>query len=178
MKKFVLQSLESFALTLFLLYIHLAEMNQRADWLPPYLLASAVGVATSVYLWRRGQTLNRLFLGICLYFCSGLIGLLSDWDWLNQLYGDLGAAAMLGWIFATGIYTGLASPLGFLGAPAGYFSTRHSSLVLLLACLLALVAALEFSHTPLFGQWLPFIFLFSTRSLLLRLAQKPLAQRA
>lgn len=173
------QCIESLSLTVFLLYIHLADMNARADWLLPYLLASAAGVGAMVYVYRRGLILNRLFIGITLYFCSGLAGLIIGWDWLNQGYGELGAVAMLGWILLAGFIASLASPYGFLGVKSpGYFSILHGSLLLLLADLLAIAAAASFMDNKLFGEWLPFIFLFSMRSLLLHLDKKMLSTAA
>lgn len=165
--------IESLSLTLFLLYIHLAEVNERADWPLPYLLASAAGLGAMAYVLQRGLILNRLFIGITLYFCSGLAGLITGWDWLNQTYGELGAAAMLGWILLVGAIASWASPYGFLGVrSAGYFSVRGGSLLLLLAAVLATTAAASFIGSKLFGEWLPFIFLFSMRSLLLQLDKK------
>lgn len=176
MKKFIDHSLESIALTVFLLYIHLADMTVRADWLLPYFLASSIGMATSAYLWHRDIILNRLFLGITLYFCSGLAGLLTGWDWLNQHYGELGAVAMLGWILAMGLVTSVISPRGFLGVSApGYFSIKAGSLLLLAAGVIATITAVRFMDNPLLGQWLPFIFLFSMRSLLQHLDRKLLS---
>lgn len=165
--------IESLSLTVFLLYIHLADMHTRADWLLPYLLSSAAGLGAMVYMRWRGLILNRLFIGITLYFCSGLAGLVTGWDWLNQIYGDLGAMAMLGWILLAGAMATLASPYGFLGVrSAGYFSIPGGSLLLLCAGLLATAAAASFMGSKLFGEWLPFIFLFSMRSLLLQLDRK------
>jgi hypothetical protein len=179
MKKILDQSIESISLTLFLLYIHLADMAARADWLLPYQLASGTGVAATLYLWRRGIILNRLFLGITVYFCSGLAGLLTDWDWLNQSYGELGAVAMLGWILLVGVVSSLASPYGFLGVRTpGYFSIMGGSILLILACLMATTAAISFMGNKLLGEWLPFIFLFSMRSLLLHLDRKMLSETA
>lgn len=178
-KNIIDQSIESLSLTIFLLYIHLAYMNARADWLLPYLLASTAGLGAMVYVYRRGRILNRLFIGITFYFCSGLVGLITGWDWLNQGYGELGAVAMLGWILLAGFIASLVSPYGFLGVKSpGYFSIMHGSLLLLLAGLLATAAAASFMDNALFGQWLPFIFLFSMRSLLLHLDKKMLSATA
>jgi hypothetical protein len=178
-EKILDHGIESISLTLFLFYIHLTDMAVRADWLLPYLLASSAGVVATLYLWRRGIILNRLFLGSTLYFCSGLAGLVTGWDWLNQGYGDLGAVAMLGWILLAGIISSLISPYGFLGVRTpGYFSIMGGSILLLLVCLLATTAAASFMGNKLLGEWLPFIFLFSMRSLLQHLDRKMLSAPA
>ncbi|ACE82813.1 hypothetical protein [Cellvibrio japonicus] len=170
MKTWLESAAESLPLVIFLAYIQVADMAVRADWLVPYGLASAMGLATSLYLYRRKLIFNRLLLGINLYFFSGLLGLASNWDWLNQLYGQLGAVAMLGWILLTGIASGLASPHGFLGTlTPGYLSLPQNSLLLLVATGLATVTAACFMGNKWLGEWLPFIFLFSCRNLLWQL---------
>lgn len=173
MKTILDRCIESLALMVFLIYLQVADITTRADWLLPYLLASSIGLGAIVYIVRRGILLNRLLLGVAVYFFSGLFGLLVDWDWLNDLYGKLGAVAMLGWIFLTGIVTGGLSPYGFLAVRSpGYFSIARSSGLLLLACAIATVTAYCFLHNRLLGEWVPFIFLFSMRSLLLQLDRK------
>lgn len=173
MKVLLERALESLALMVFLIYIQVVGMATRADWLLPYLLASGLGLGATIYLLWRKTLLNRLLLGITLYFCSGLLGLTLEWDWLNNLYGELGAVAMLIWILLTGVAALWLSPYGFLAVKApGYLSKTQGSILLLLACALAILVASCFIHNKLLGEWLPFIFLFSMRSLLLRLDRK------
>lgn len=173
MKTILNRCVESLALMVFLIYIQVADMNVRADWMLPYLLASSIGLCATLYILRHGILFNRLLLGVTLYFFSGLLGLLAEWDWLNDLYGELGAVAMLGWIFLTGVFTGGLSRYGFLGVRSpGYFSIAQSSGLLLSACAIATITAWCFMHNKLLGEWVPFIFLFSMRSLLLQLDQK------
>jgi hypothetical protein len=172
MKIMLDRGLESLALMVFLIYIQVADMAQRADWLLPYLLSSSIGVIATFYVRHRRILLNRLLLGITLYFCSGLLGLVIEWDWLNNLYGKLGAVAMLGWILITGVVTSLLSPYGFLGVKsAGYFSIAQGSGLLLLACAVATLTATYFMQQK-------FIFLFSMRSMLLQLDRKLLKASA
>lgn len=173
MKTILDRSVESFALMVFLIYIQVVDITTRADWLLPYLLASSIALCATFYVVHRGALLNRLLLGVTVYFFSGLFGLLVGLDWLNNLYGKLGAVAMLGWIFLLGILTGGFSPYGFLAArQPGYFSIAQGSGLLLLACGIATVTAYTFMHNKLLGEWIPFIFLFSMRSLLLQLDRK------
>lgn len=177
MKKTLASILESFSLTLFLIYIHVMEMKITQDWLAPYFLSSVIGVLTSAYLIKRGIILNRIFLGITLYFLSGLLGLTVEWTWLNQLYGQLGAVAMLCWIIFIGVLSSCFSPYGFLGLTQTHiFSIKTGSLLLLLACITATALAWRFTGSKLLGEWIPFIFLFSMRSILLQLGKKDLAQ--
>jgi len=167
MKKLLDNSIASLPLTFFLIYIHLIEIKTRSDWQLPYLLASVLGLGAIIYLYRNSIILNRIFLGITLYFCSGLIGLLIEWDWLNHVYGELEALGMLYWILLVGIMSSIMSPYGFLGMRnPGYFSKTQGSLLLLLSCLIATAVATFFINNILLGEWLPFIFIFSVRSLL------------
>lgn len=172
MKTIFDRCIESVALMIFLIYIQVMEMAVRSDWLLPYLLSTIVGLGATLYKLYNNVLLNRLLLGITLYFCSGFAGLLFGWDWLNDLYGQLGAVAMLCWILITGI-TSLLNPFGFLGVETqGYFSVMQCSLMMLLVCVVSILFAVWFMHNKWLGEWLPFIFLFSMRSLLLQLDKK------
>lgn len=174
MKKILDNSIESLSLTFFLIYIHLIDIKVRADWLWPYLFASILGLAAIIYLYKKRIVLNRIFLGGSLYFCSGFLGLLMGWDWLNQAYTELEAVAMLYWILGVGIIS-IISPYGFLGIKSvGRFSKTEASMLLLLSCIIATVMATIFIKSIFLGQWLPFIFLFSARSLLLHIDKKTL----
>lgn len=174
MKKLLDNSIESLSLTFFLIYIHLIDIKVRADWIWPYLFASILGLVAIIYLYKKRIILNRIFLGATLYFCSGFMGLLIGWDWLNQAYTELEAVAMLYWILGVGIIMGSVSPYGFLGIKSvGRFSKMQASLLLLLSCIIATAIATFFIRNTFLGQWLPFIFIFSTRSLLLHIDKKP-----
>lgn len=172
MKSFFDNSIESLSLTFFLIYIHLIDIKVRADWLWPYLFASILGLSAIIYLYKKRIVLNRIFLGGTLYFCSGFLGLLFDWDWLNQAYTELEAVAMLYWILGVGIIS-ILGPYGFLGIKSvGRFSKTQASLLLLLSCIIATAIATLFIGNTFLGEWLPFIFIFSTRGVLLHIDKK------
>ena len=65
----------------------------------PYLASSILAIAVSAFLLYQNVILNRLFLGINVYFISGTLGLIVHWSWINHLYGVLQASGMLIWIF-------------------------------------------------------------------------------
>ncbi len=115
MRKFMDGLIESIPLTIFLIYSQVVEIKLSHDWLLPYFLASAAALASMSYLLWRGVVLNRLSLGINLYFFSGLFSLVVEWAWLNHLYGELRGLGMLYWIFAVGCVTTYYSRFGFLG---------------------------------------------------------------
>ena len=176
MKNLLNDVIESIPLSFFLLYIQCIDIKQSHDWLLPYLMASVAALGSMVYLARRGVILNRLSVGINLYFLSGLFGLVFEWLWLNQLYGQVRGLGMLGWIVALGIVTSLFSCHGFIGlANADRASLAQGSLLLLLASILALIMAGYFIDNRFWGEWFPFIFLFLTRSALQQLSRASLS---
>ncbi len=165
MRKFLASLIESIPLTFFLVYIQCVEIKVSHDWLLPYLLASIAAVLSTAYLLWKGVVLNRLIVGINLYFFSGLVGLVFGWVWLNQLYGELRGLGMLYWIFAVGCVSSCYGRFGFLGVE----STARLSLahwLLLFMCIPALAMAMYFSGNSFWGEWFPFIFLFFMRGLL------------
>jgi hypothetical protein len=155
--------IESIPLTLFLIYIHSQTLTPGRDWLTPYTMASVSALLITLFLYRQKTVLNRLFLGIHLYFFSGFIGLILKWHSLNNFYGYWGPLAMLGWIFALGIFTTFCTKNNFLGLPT---RLRIGSFWMLGVCGISIFIAASFRNQLLLGEWLPFIILFSAYSLL------------
>ena len=165
MRKFLDGMIESIPLSIFLIYSQVVGIKESHDWLFPYLLASVSAIASMGYLMWRGVVLNRLSIGINLYFFSGLFGLVVGWTWLNHLYGQLRGLGMLYWIFAVGCVTSIYSKYGFLGV-AQKKGISLARWTLLLLCIPALAMALWFSESRFWGEWFPFIFLFTARGVL------------
>ncbi|HEY6528727.1 MAG TPA: hypothetical protein VIZ65_08530 [Cellvibrionaceae bacterium] len=161
---------ESLSLTFFVIYIHSQTLPAGEAWLLPYLLACIIGVAVSVLLVCQHMVLNRLFLGINLYFLSGVLALALQIQQLNQLYAQLGAAAMLTWILLVGIAATLIAPVGVLGIPEA--RSRIHSWYLLVACVFAILWAIYFKTNTALGEWLPFIVIFTLRNYLCAAATK------
>jgi len=65
-------------------------------------------------IWNK-ILLNRLIIGINVYLIVGSFGLLTGQVWLNQLYGNMGAAGMLAVITIVGVVSLALSPEGFIG---------------------------------------------------------------
>lgn len=171
MYKLGLKLLESSALVFFLMYLQIAPPQARVDWLLPYCGASVLSAVALLYLTRVRWQFNPLFFGIYLYFFSGLIGLVGAIDELNTLYGELGAAAMLGWILLAGAACHVSSARGFIGVlPA----SNRQSLQLLGVCFGCVVIAGLFRSQKIMGEFLPFLILFGARTILL----KQIVQRA
>ena len=90
--------IESSSLPAFLIYIQFIDQEVTAQWLGPYLISTLVACfSTSYTLWIK-RPLNRIFIGINGYFLSGLVGILYNVNPINQLYGILGASALLMWV--------------------------------------------------------------------------------
>ena len=80
-------------------------------------------------LVRRGAILNRIYLGIALYFVSGTIALLTRWPWLNAEYGRLEGTAMLYWVLALGLFFTLFNARGYIGLDADPRTVRIELMV-------------------------------------------------
>jgi hypothetical protein len=171
-KKILHGIIESIPLTLFVFYIHLIEINESREWLLPYLLSSVTSLGATAYLLHQRVVLDRLFIGINCYFLSGLLGLVLNWEWLNLWYGQVRALGMLYWIIACGVYTSFFSSYGFLGiSHASKKVVAVGSLLLLLSSVVSTVIATLFADNLFWGEWFPFILLFSLKNLLTRISK-------
>jgi hypothetical protein len=172
-KKILTGVIESTPLTIFVFYIHLLDIKEGHQWLWPYLLSSIASVSSTTYLMHRDVILNRLFLGINCYFLSGLIGLVFNLTELNQWYGQVRAVGMLYWIIACGILCTLFSPFGFLGvSDASRKTIIVGSMLLLLSTMASALIASLCSNNLFWGEWFPFVLLFSIKSFLVSLGKK------
>ena len=102
MRAFALRVLEAMPLAVFLIYMTVMDPRAQIEWRTPYYAATALALVGTIALWRAGATLNRIYLGIALYFVSGTIALITRWPWLNEEYGRLEGTAMLFWVLAVG----------------------------------------------------------------------------
>jgi hypothetical protein len=166
MKAFFLRAVEALPLAVFLLYMALMDPRAQAEWRAPYYASTALAIAGTILLWRLGATLNRIYLGIALYFVSGTIALLTRWPWLNEEYGRLEGTAMLYWVLATGIWFALFSVRGYTGVDAPPATVRRSSWVLLAITLVATAVSQFFIGNRVFSSFLPFIAVFAAHGII------------
>src|SRR5882672_395085 len=103
MRAFALRAVEALPLAVFLIYMAVAEPRAQAEWRIPYFAATGLAIAATILLVRGGAILNRIYLGIALYFVSGTLALLTRWPWLNSEYGRLEGTAMLFWVLGVGV---------------------------------------------------------------------------
>src|SRR5688500_19669444 len=102
MRAFALRVLEAMPLAVFLIYMAVMDPRAQVEWRAPYYAATALAVVGTLVLWRAGATLNRIYLGIALYFVSGTIALITRWPWHKAEYGRLTVTAVLIWVIEWG----------------------------------------------------------------------------
>jgi hypothetical protein len=144
----------------------IADPREQIEWRLPYYAATALAIVGTTLLVRRGAILNRIYLGISLYFVSGTLGLLTRWPWINIEYGRLEGTAMMYWVLATGIYFTLFDTRGFIGLDADRRKVRLGSWLLLGVALAASVVSTVFIGNRLFSSFLPFIALFTAHGII------------
>jgi hypothetical protein len=166
MKAFFLRAVEALPLAVFLLYMAVMDPRAQAEWRTPYYASTALAVIGTVLLLRLGATLNRIYLGIALYFVSGTIALLTRWPWINAEYGRLEGTAMLYWVLATGIWCTLFDARGFTGVDGPPETVRRSSWLLLAITVVATAVSWLFVGNRVFSSFLPFIAVFAAHGLI------------
>jgi hypothetical protein len=166
MKAFALRVVEAMPLAVFLIYMTVMDPRAQVEWRTPYYAATALALVGTVALWRAGATLNRIYLGIALYFVSGTIALITRWPWLNEEYGRLEGTAMLFWVLGVGVVAMLASPRGYAGVEAPPREARHASWLLLGVTAAATAASLAFLGNRVLSSFAPFIAVFTAQALI------------
>jgi hypothetical protein len=160
-------AIEASPLPLFLLLVHRLNPSAPAEWRMPYFVCTGVAIVTTVWLLVRSETLNRICLGVNLYFLSGSIGLALQWEWLNATYGRLEATGMLLWIVVVGIISTLCSRPGFVAVDAGPTPIIwRNSLYLVGVALCVMFLSWAFVGNALLSAYVPFIILFAAYGLL------------
>jgi hypothetical protein len=166
MKAFAFRVIEALPLAVFLIYMAVADPRAQEEWRAPYFAATSLAIAGVVLLWRAGAILNRIYLGIALYFVSGTIALITRWPWANAEYGRLEGTAMLYWVLATGLAATLFNTRGYIGLDAPRGDVRAGSWVLLGITTAATAVSLCFVGNRLFSSFLPFIAVFTAHGLI------------
>ena len=161
MRAFFLRAVEALPLAVFLLYMAVMDPRAQPEWRAPYYASTALAVIGTVLLVRRRATLNRIYLGITLYFVSGTLALITRWPWLNAEYGRLEGTAMLYWVLATGFWCTFLNKRGFTGVDAPPATVRRSSWLLLAITAIATGVSQYFLGNRLFSSFLPFIAVFT-----------------
>jgi hypothetical protein len=166
MRAFFLRAVEALPLAAFLLYMSTMDPRAQAEWRAPYYAATMLAIAGTLLLLRLGATLNRINLGIALYFVSGTLALLTRWPWLNEEYGRLEGTAMLYWVLATGIWFTLFDVRGYTGVDAPHATVRRSSWLLLAITVVATAVSQVFIGNRVFSSFLPFIAIFAAHGII------------
>jgi hypothetical protein len=157
---------EGIALPVFLLYMTLRPPALQGDWLAPYLVSAAVAVLGCWLVWRQQLVLNRVQLGLALYFVTGAAGLLLGWQALNLFYGRAEATAMLYWILVVGVVSTAATSSGFVGVSGAPRTKTLAASIGLLALLVAAIAlSWRFHDQPALAAYAPFLALFAAHGI-------------
>jgi hypothetical protein len=174
MRAFFLRAVEALPLAVFLLYMAVVDPHAQPEWRTPYYASTALAVIGTALLVRQRATLNRIYLGIALYFVSGTIALLTRWPWLNAEYGRLEGTAMLYWVLATGVWCTLFDVRGYTGIDGASATVRRSSWLLLAITIIATGISQYFVGNRVFSSFLPFIAVFAAHGLIkARLRPRP-----
>ncbi len=166
MKAFALRAVEALPLAVFLIYMAVMDPRAQLEWRAPYYAATSLAIAATVLLWRNGAVLNRIYLGIALYFVSGTIALITRWPWLNEEYGRLEGSAMLFWVLGVGIVATLFSRRGYLGIDAPPATVRRKSWLLLAITVAATAVSLAFVGRRVLSSFVPFIAVFAAHGIM------------
>jgi hypothetical protein len=157
---------EGIALPVFLLYMTARPPEVQADWLAPYLVSAVIAVLGTWIVWRQKLVLNRIQLGLTLYFLTGAVALLVGWQALNSFYGRAEATAMLYWILVVGVFATALTSSGFVGVAGIPRKTVVSASLGLLALLLAaIVLSWRFHTQPALAAYAPFLALFAAHGI-------------
>ena len=94
---------ESAPLLIFVIALNYTDSSPGEHWIYTYALAGCAAILTIGYRLFTKQFQNKIFLGINLYFISGLISMLTQQYWLANTYGTMQSAGPLAWVAATGL---------------------------------------------------------------------------
>ena len=153
--------LQALPLTLFLVILRTAPPKSPTDWQLPFIAAGLATVAIITIMAVKKEKLNRIFLGINLYFFTGGLAFVTHQFWLNNIYGHLTASGMLLWVTAVGLVTTIATPTGFIGeAHRDKALVKKYSGLLIAATLIAAALSYGFKDNHLLSEIIPFTGLF------------------
>ncbi len=154
-------------LTVFLLYARYQGMTTLA-WKEAFILAGILALCiTSILIYKR-VLLDRLMLGMNLFFLVGASAFLFAIMPLLYFYGTYKGAAFFCNILFVGFVTTFFAQAGFVGVQTSDASqVRYCSLLLLGGCILGLIwSTLTNAYGLFISAGLPFICLKSLQEFL------------
>jgi hypothetical protein len=142
------------------------DMSSLESWFIPFMIGGSLSILISLYLIFTKSILNRITLGISLYFISGMIAIIVNQVWLMEIYNDLQASGMLFWVFLTGLIS-MLSQYGFIGLKNdNRRMIKVNSLILLTISVISFSLSYHNDGSRFLGEMLPFIALFGTHRIL------------
>ena len=150
-------------LSFFASYAYWNGPPDRDRWMLAYQYAALAAVLQLLIVLPQRRPANRLILGASLYLILGGLAASTQQIWLLRIYRDFQESAIFGCMLLIGTLTTLFSPVGFVGAaPMNPGTTertqvRRSSVILLLATLLALGCSIVFRGNRTQAAVLPIV---------------------
>ncbi|MBW1890919.1 MAG: hypothetical protein JRF32_03200 [Deltaproteobacteria bacterium] len=132
------------------------------QWKVSFVIGGAVSTFALIVLLRnKNFILNRITLGVNLFFISGTLAVVLRLDSVLDLYWRFNPAPMFAWVITVGFAATLFSPHGFTGTRNMDRNRMYlHSALLLTAAIIAMGISLFFQGKIVYADILPFIGLF------------------
>jgi len=155
------------------LIVFMASYNIWSSWKTAFIVGGAVSCFYLSVVFYKRITQDSFMTGINCFLLGGASMYLFNIGWLGWIYEYFGYTTILLWIFIVGLCTTILSSEGFIGIEhANKKLVRLFSVYLLLGTLLAIGGSLYFAEQMARFGFVPFVFLFLLRSVLVTQAQK------
>lgn len=174
----------------FLFYSYPSHWNQYVKWLPlasfficaraygmtpdawqnAFILAGFVALLVFIVLWQHAPNIDRLVLGLNIFFLLGAYAIVSGNNALLEWYSASQGGPLFSCVVAVGLLATLFSPHGFVGMKSkNKQAIQYASFLLLAASVVALIWSVTADDRGiLFAVALPFLILLLIRDQLAR----------
>ncbi len=139
-------------------------------WHNAFILAGFFTVFILIVLLRHSIVLDRLMLGVNLFFLVGAYGFVSGNDAILEWYSASKGGPFFGWIVVVGLLATLFTQYGFVGVRhKNKQAVQYTSFLLLAAAVVALIWSVRIDEQGLLiSVVIPFILLGVIRDQLVR----------
>jgi len=155
--------LQFLPLTVFLRVALLQGTPQTENWLLAFAWGGSVAVVQLALfaVFARAHPMNRLILGVDVYLILGGVAVFSNQIGLLQALRGLQESGIFLCLLLVGLVTTMASPAGFVGAPAvsGQHDTKVYSWILLGLAGVGALMSFVFRGQMVFSAAIPLIVL-------------------
>ncbi len=164
-----LHYLRFFPLTVFMVYARSYGMTNQA-WYGAFVLAGLCSLAMFAILVNKRVMLDRLMLGVNLFFLVGACGFLFNVEEILQWYSETRGGPFFGCIALVGVLSILFTKAGFIGVKnKSNKAIQYSSFLLFAATIISWVWSVRYDDQGLgFAVVLPCLLLFVVRDQLIK----------